>query len=47
VAIVAAAAGLVYLLLLPVCGIASIAGGVALGAWRWVRAGAQQDGRGC
>jgi hypothetical protein len=37
VALAGALAGLVYLVLLPICGIASIAGAAAQGAWAFVR----------
>lgn len=37
VAVVAAAAGVVFVVLLPVCGIASIAEGIARSAWRFLR----------
>lgn len=37
VAAVVAAAGIVYLILLPVCGIASIAEGVLRSGWRMLR----------
>ncbi len=37
VAIAAALAGLVFVVLLPICGIASIAEAVAQGSWRFLR----------
>jgi hypothetical protein len=37
VAVGGALAGVMFVLLLPICGIASIAEGIALGAWRQVR----------
>jgi hypothetical protein len=40
-ALAAALAGLLYVLLLPVCGIASVLEGIATTAWSLVRAGAQ------
>jgi hypothetical protein len=36
-AVLAAVAGLVYVLLLPICGIASVASAVAQGCWRTLR----------
>lgn len=36
-----AAAGVAYLVLLPICGIASLLEGVLAAAWAWVRADAQ------
>jgi hypothetical protein len=36
-ALVAAVAGLLYVLLLPICGIASMAGAAAQASWRLVR----------
>jgi hypothetical protein len=40
-----AIAGLVYVILLPVCGIASIAEGVATAAWSRIRALARRSER--
>jgi hypothetical protein len=40
-ALTAALAGLLYVLLLPVCGIASVLEAIATTAWSLVRAGAQ------
>jgi hypothetical protein len=36
-----AAAGIAYVVLLPICGIASLLEGLLGAAWNWVRAGAQ------
>ena len=37
VAAAAALSGILFVVLLPVCGIASIAEGIARASWRWVR----------
>lgn len=45
VAAAAALSGILFVVLLPVCGIASIAEGIARASWRWVRrAAARREG---